>query len=113
MTTDSPVISFRVFKRTYIVLNDLKSVNDLLEAKAKIYSSRPWAEFYHGLMKRGLSVFNISSQHPWFKAERRLLQGSLNPRATREYRQVQEDAMRVLIHRVYETPNDFIAHFRQ
>ncbi|KAJ3566607.1 hypothetical protein NP233_g6886 [Leucocoprinus birnbaumii] len=46
-----PIISFRIYNRVVIVLNDAKSVSDLLERRANLYSDRPKQNFVGVIMK--------------------------------------------------------------
>lgn len=113
VVADSPIISWRIFGQRYIALSDYKSACDLLEARASIYSDRPVKWMWGHLVSRGGSLFHMSSQNPRFKAYRRVLQGSLNPRALSRYQETQEDEMRILLKSLASAPENFVAHFRR
>lgn len=106
-------MSWNIFGKRYVSLNDVKAANDLLESRASIYSDRPVRWMNDRLMRRDVSIFNMSSQHPHFRVYRRLLQGSLNPRGVSRYQEAQEDEMRILVKNLATSPEDFVAHFRR
>ncbi|PPQ75850.1 hypothetical protein CVT24_000608 [Panaeolus cyanescens] len=108
-----PVFSFGLFNKTTIVLNSAKSVNDLLEHKASIYSDRPVRWMGGELAGRKKTIFFMSSQVPEFKEYRRLLQSGLNPRASKSYRPIQIQEVQVLLRGLLETPQDFVSHIRR
>jgi len=62
--------------------------------------------------KRNKVVFFISSQHPWFKKYRRLMQVGLNPRAVKEYEGIQTQELHRLMKHLATNPSDFYAAIR-
>lgn len=113
ISLDSPVLSWHIFGQRYIALNDFKAVSDLLESRASNYSDRPFRWMTDRLMGRHLAIFNMSPHHPFFKTYRRLLQGSMNPRAVAQYQEIQEEQTRVLVRNLAISPENFINHFRR
>ena len=95
------------------MLNTYKAANDLLEVRSSIYSDRSTTTMYGELIGRKLAVFNISSQTPRFRAYRRLLHSSLNPRVITEYQELQTREMHVLLRNLAAEPERFVAHFRR
>ncbi|KIJ13210.1 hypothetical protein PAXINDRAFT_13960 [Paxillus involutus ATCC 200175] len=112
-TFKSPIVFYRIFGRKFVVLNTFKAANDLLEARSNIYSDRPMAWMYNELVNRKMGVFFISSQHPRFKAYRRLLHAGLNPRAVGYYDEILDDERRTLLRNLKSKPDDFMAHLRR
>ncbi|KAJ7158608.1 cytochrome P450 [Mycena filopes] len=111
--TLGPVFSFRIFTRRVIVLNTTKSVLDLLDKRAKIYSDRPRSWMYHEVVDRKLNVFSVSPQNERFKKYRRLLNSGLNPRATQSYQNNLETEAVVLLRALTERPDKFLVHIRR
>ncbi len=112
-TIGSAIIHYRFFRRHFIILNTVETVLALLEHRSNIYSDRPMVWMYSELAKRGMSVFNISSQHPNHKNYRRLLQSGLNSRAVQVYRGILERELRILLNGLVDSPNNFPKHFRR
>ncbi|PBL01644.1 cytochrome P450 [Armillaria gallica] len=109
----SAIIHYRFFRRHFIILNTAETVLALLEHRSNIYSDRPMVWMYGELAGRGMSVFNISSQHPNHKNYRRLLQSGLNSRAVQVYRGILERELRILLNGLVDSPNNFPKHFRR
>ncbi|KIK64003.1 hypothetical protein GYMLUDRAFT_161640 [Collybiopsis luxurians FD-317 M1] len=109
----SSVISLRVYNRLLIVLNDHRSVRDLLDKRASIYSDRPKSWMYHELCGRGSSVFNISSQDGRHGKYRRLLKSGLGDGAIREYHDLLESEADVLVQSLAREPEAFQHHLRR
>lgn len=108
-----PIISFWVYNRRTIVLNDHKTVRELLERRANIYSDRPKSWMYHELCNRGKSVFNISSLDSRHGKYRRLLRNELSGRAIREYHSLLEDQADVFVQSLTNEPQAFQQHLRR
>ncbi|KAG1779635.1 hypothetical protein EV702DRAFT_79580 [Suillus placidus] len=106
-----PVLSFRVYNRQFIVLSSLQAATELLDARATTYSDRPkiWMiEF----AKRNLNPFDISFNHPYFKAYRTVLKNSLSTRTIQNYQSVQTEECRVLLDGLHKNPDRFADHIR-
>ncbi|KAG2138718.1 cytochrome P450 [Suillus bovinus] len=110
--TYGPVYSFRVPNRQFIVLSSLKAATELLDARAATYSDRPKIWMIE-LAKRNLNPFNVSFNHPYFKAYRTVLKNSLSTRAIQKYRSVQTEECRVLLHALHNDPDRFADHIRR
>lgn len=76
------VITFRVYNRIVVLLNDHTSVKALLDQRADMYSDRPISWMFHETCGRRNTVFNISSSDPRHRIYRRLLHSGLGRRAT-------------------------------
>ncbi|PFH47463.1 hypothetical protein AMATHDRAFT_67716 [Amanita thiersii Skay4041] len=109
----SPLISFRVYNKHIMILNDATSVHELLERRAHIHSDRPKAWMYHDICDRKKSVFNTSSLDPRHRQYRRLLHQGIGPRATVDYWPVLQDEVATLISGLEADPNRFEQHFRR
>ncbi|KAK0444635.1 cytochrome P450 [Desarmillaria tabescens] len=109
----SSVISFRVYNRRVIVLNDSKSVHDLLDKRANIYSDRPKAWMYHEICARGKSVFNISSLDNRHKQYRRLLQEGIGAKATQQYSSLLDAMADTMVESFIKSPEEYVHHLRR
>lgn len=108
-----PLVSHNLFGKTFIILNTLKTTNDLLEKRSKIYSDRPQTWMHSELIGRKLTVFSVSSQHPCHKIYRRLLHFGLSSRAIPKYYNLIEQEARTLVQDLIESPAKFAAHLRR
>ena len=108
-----PIVYIRTLNKETIFLNTPKAVLDLMESRASIYSDRPKAWMTGELAGRKLSIFRTSSADPRFRVLRRLLQDGLNPRATKNYRNIQMKEAQVLLRALATCPDDFLAHIRR
>ena len=95
-SNQGPIVYIRILNKETIFLNSAKAVVDLMESRASIYSDRPRAWMTGELARRKLSIFRTSSADPRFRVLRRLLQDGLNPRAAKNYRQIQIDRKSVV-----------------
>ncbi|KAF8958869.1 cytochrome P450 [Flammula alnicola] len=110
---ENPVISFRVYNRIIIVLNDVKSIHTLLDQRAHIYSDRPFSWMFNVICGRGKAIFNISSLDPRHRIYRRLLQAGLGERATKEHWQTMRDETKILLEGFMSSPADWQQHIRR
>ncbi|KAG1771257.1 cytochrome P450, partial [Suillus occidentalis] len=104
-----PIFSFRVPNRQFIVLSSLKAATELLDARATTYSDRPKIWMLE-LAKRNLTLFNMSFNHPYFKAYRTVLKNSLSTRAIQNYQSIQTEECRVLLDGLHKDPACFADH---
>ncbi|KAG6853550.1 hypothetical protein C0991_003342 [Blastosporella zonata] len=91
------IISFRVYNRQIVVLNDASAVYELLEKRANIYSDRPNSPMFNDVCGRGKAIFNISSLDQRHKQYRRLLNTGLNARATQQYWPLLQSELDILL----------------
>lgn len=107
------IISFRVFNRRIIVLNDANSVRDLLQKRADIYSDRPKSWMYHEICDRKKAVFNISSTDERHRQYRRLLHTGLGPRAVQQYWPLIQSETETLLDGFAKSPRKYEHHIRR
>lgn len=113
IVTLGPLLSFRIYNKQVIVLNEATVVHDLLNKRAGLYSDRPKSWMFHEICGRGKSVFNISSLDERHKKYRRLLLTGLGPSATRSYWPVLHSEAQVLVDNFAENPKEFEKHLRR
>ncbi|KAJ3786750.1 cytochrome P450, partial [Lentinula aff. detonsa] len=109
----SPVISFWVYNRRTVVLNDHKSVRDLLDKRASLYSDRPKSWMYHELCGRGQSVFNISSLDSRHGKYRKLIQHGLSGRSICSYHDLLDNEANIFVESMTREPKAFQHHIRR
>lgn len=105
-----PVISFRVFNKRIVVLNDYRSVEALLDNRATIYSDRPMSWMYNVICGRGNAIFNISASNPRHKAYRRLLSQGLGTRGTKLAWPILQNEVDTLLDGLSNAPDDWEQH---
>ncbi|KAG6836306.1 hypothetical protein H0H93_009279 [Arthromyces matolae] len=109
----SSIISFRVFNKRIVVLNDAAAVHDLLEKRANIYSNRPRSPMFHDVCGRGHTIFNISSLDIRHTQYRKLLKTGLSANATRDYWPLLQSELEILLDGLTASPNEFEQHIRR
>lgn len=97
-----PLVYLHGLGNSILVLNDIKTVNDLLERRGTIYSHRPTFTVVGELMglDQGMPL------HPYgsvWKLHRRLAHSALSPEAVKRYHLLQEDAAAILNRSLCET----------
>ncbi|KAG6917491.1 hypothetical protein DXG01_002355 [Tephrocybe rancida] len=106
-------MSFRVYNRRIVVLNDAVAVRDLLEKRANIYSDRPKSPMFHDVCGRGKSIFNVSSLDERHRQYRKLLNTGLGARATQSYWPLIQSEVEILLNGLVTSPKDFEKHIRR
>ncbi|TDL14934.1 cytochrome P450 [Rickenella mellea] len=101
-----PIVHIKTFGRHVVVLNTLKAANELLERRSELYSDRP----ARSVPADSISTLPFNQQ---LKDCRRLLHHALNPRSTKVYRPGNEEQVRLMLRRLLETPEAFVAHIRR
>uniref|UniRef100_A0A8H8CER6 Cytochrome P450 n=1 Tax=Psilocybe cubensis TaxID=181762 RepID=A0A8H8CER6_PSICU len=109
----SPVIAFRVYNRTIVVLNDHVSVKTLLDQRANLYSDRPLSWMFHETCGRRKAIFNIPSSDPRHRIYRRLLQKGLGTRATMEAWPCLKEQTVVMLNGFVDDPHRWQQHVRR
>ncbi|KAF8878783.1 cytochrome P450 [Infundibulicybe gibba] len=110
---ESYIISFRVYNRLIIVLNNAESVKELLERRANIYSDRPKSWMYHEICDRGKSIFNISSSDARHRQYRKILRGELGSSGTKAYWPLLESEVGKLLTGLRNSPEKYQGHIRR
>lgn len=108
-----PIISFQIYNRTVIVLNDVQAVSDLLEKRASNYSDRPEQYMSHVVCGRSKTAFNVSSQDPRHKSYRKLLQQGLGSKSTKTYWHILQEELDTLLGGLANSPQKYIQHVRR
>ncbi|EPQ53791.1 cytochrome P450 [Gloeophyllum trabeum ATCC 11539] len=108
-----PIISFRVYNQTVVVLNDTKAVHELLDKRQAFYSDRPRSWMLHDLCGRANTVFNISATNDRHRKYRTLLRGGLSPQATLSYAPLLECELADLVTRLNDSPALYREHIRR
>ncbi|KAJ7128472.1 cytochrome P450 [Mycena epipterygia] len=104
---DSDIIHLNVAGRSMVVLSSLKSTEALLDKKASIYSDRNISTMVVDLMGWD---FNFGSH---WRDHRRLFKQELNPKGVERHWSTELSAAHALLHRIVESPENFLDHARQ
>ncbi|KAF8578222.1 cytochrome P450 [Ramaria rubella] len=102
------VIHVSIFGRPIIILNTYRAVNDLLERKSSIYSSRPHLTMFHELMDFGGGTAFQPYGSVWRK-HRAVYHKQMHQVAVREFQPAQVKAARGLLKLLFQSPQ----HYRQ
>jgi len=100
------------FGNHVIVLNDAKTVTDLLEKRANIYSDRPQTTMNSELAHRKRTPFFIPSADPRFSTYRRILHDTLGPRPMRDIWPLQEQEVKGFLRNLLADPEQVDIHIR-
>lgn len=109
----APIISFRVYNRTIIVLNSVSAIRALLDHRAAIYSERPMSWMYNVICARGQAVFNVSASDPRHRVYRRLLQTGLSRKAAEGGWKTMSREAKVLVQSLGSSPERWTQHVRR
>ncbi|KAF7310098.1 Cytochrome P450 [Mycena indigotica] len=102
-----PIMTLQILNRVTILITSAKVALDLLDARASIYSSRPWTWMLHDLAGNGSSMFSLSSQDPRFPRYRKMLVAGMNKRAVGRYRPVLEAALKEFLRNIATRPDNY------
>jgi len=109
----APIILFRVYNRSLVVLNTTSAIQTLLNQRAEIYSHRPMSWMYNVICRRGQAIFQISPTDATHKTYRRLLQAELGVRGTRIYAGIIQEELGNLVEGMRSNPGRWVAHIRR
>ncbi|KAJ8094463.1 hypothetical protein AAF712_012783 [Marasmius tenuissimus] len=110
-TYDSDVISLNMAGNTVIILNTLEGVQELLEKRSAIYSDRPDYVMLNDLS--GLSYhFAFMRYDERWKEHRKLFKQEFQPPANELHRPNITMAVRKMLPRLLESPENFDHHLR-
>ncbi|KAI0058422.1 cytochrome P450 [Artomyces pyxidatus] len=109
--TYGDIMSVEVFGQVIVILQSPKAVRDLLEKRGTIYSDRPSLPFFE-MAQWGWFLPTSRFDDQW-RACRRLLDRSLRPSATVQYRPTIRAKTVKCLQRMLTQPNDYRAHIEQ
>ncbi|TFY62807.1 hypothetical protein EVG20_g6561 [Dentipellis fragilis] len=96
---------------SFLVLNSLDAVTDLLEKRGAVYSDRPVFAMVGELMGLDRSM-PLMMNDPKFRMHRKLMHAALNADAVKKYHAIQEDVAALLCRSMLDDPDNFIANVR-
>ncbi|KIY68230.1 CyP450 monooxygenase [Cylindrobasidium torrendii FP15055 ss-10] len=105
-------MSFKVFGRTTIVINDLKIANELLERRSANYSDRPSYRMMFDILQWWWD-FGIFRYSDAWRLHRKTFNDFFHQKAVQEYTPVQDAASYVCLRALLKTPEDFFKHVRR
>ncbi|KAA8642383.1 uncharacterized protein ATNIH1004_011327 [Aspergillus tanneri] len=92
-----PIVSVKIGGRDFIILGTREAAQDILEKRARIYSSRPPSKFLDKYLHKGLSSAFMPYGPEW-QLHRRLSSNLLNAKASNAYRYLQDIESKQLLH---------------
>ncbi|KAI0704552.1 cytochrome P450 [Earliella scabrosa] len=105
------LIFFHGLGNRVLVVNSLKTVNELLEKRSGVYSDRPFFTVVGELMGLGQSMPLLPYREEW-RMQRKLAHNALSPGAVKKYHIIQEDLAALLSKLMLEDPQGFFDHIR-
>ena len=109
----APIILFRVYNRSLVVLNTISAIQTLLNQRAELYSHRPMSWMYNVICGRGQTIFQISPTDATHKTYRRLLQTELGVRGTKIYAGIIQEELGNLVEGMRSNPARWVAHIQR
>ena len=109
----APIILFRVYNRSLVVLNTISAIQTLLNQRAELYSHRPMSWMYNVICGRGQTIFQISPTDATHKTYRRLLQTELGVRGTKIYAGIIQEELGNLVEGMRSNPARWVAHLQR
>ncbi|KAM0749283.1 cytochrome P450 [Meredithblackwellia eburnea MCA 4105] len=106
---DAPVIYLKLGASNVIVINTVKAMNDLLEKRGAIYSSRPTMLVPNDYVSGGRRVVLTPYNERWRKM-RRFLHSVLYDKKAATYEPIQEREARALMLNLFTSPSSFADH---
>ncbi|KAG5335518.1 hypothetical protein C0989_001180, partial [Termitomyces sp. Mn162] len=94
-----------------LVLNTLEAIEDLLDKRATVYSSRPFFTVVSELMGLGQSIPLLPYGTEW-RELRKMAHAALSTSATQKYHTTQEDLSALLNVALLNDPANFFSHIR-
>ncbi|KZT58207.1 cytochrome P450 [Calocera cornea HHB12733] len=108
-----PIIHLNFLGTHVVVLSDPKTVTDLLEKRANIYSDRPLTTMNSQLVDRKRTPFFVPFADPRFGTYRRILHDTLGPRPMREIWPIQEQEVKAFLRNLLVDPEKVDVHIRR
>ncbi|TFK41780.1 cytochrome P450 [Crucibulum laeve] len=108
---NSDMVHIAVGQTPIIVVNSIRTANDLLDKRSSLYSDRPWMPMLCDLMGWGWATSIIRYSEEW-REQRRLFQNHFHPLNTAVYEDTVAEFVRECLSSILDTPQDFMDHVR-
>ncbi|KAF6741055.1 cytochrome P450 [Ephemerocybe angulata] len=110
----SDVVALEVLGTTIIVLDSAEAVNELLERRSHIYSSRPHLPMICDLMgwEFNIGLMPYGERSLVWRMHRKMFHQSFQSSAVTSFHPQEVKAARQLVQNLYQRPEDFTTHFR-
>ncbi|KAH0582171.1 hypothetical protein H2248_011822 [Termitomyces sp. 'cryptogamus'] len=105
------LVFFHGLGSNILVLNTLEAIEDLLDKRATVYSSRPFFTVVSELMGLGQSIPLLPYGTEW-RELRKMAHAALSTSATQKYHTTQEDLSALLNVALLNDPANFFSHIR-
>ncbi|KAF8868343.1 cytochrome P450 [Infundibulicybe gibba] len=100
-----------VMGQPIIILGSLKRVNDILEKRSAIYSSRPRMPMVVELMDMTIT-FGFTPYGANWRLRRRMFHAQYNKSVVKKYQPIQEREASRFLARLLDSPQDLVSHIR-
>ncbi|KAH8104105.1 cytochrome P450 [Cristinia sonorae] len=105
------IIHLNVLGQSIVVLSSLEAINDLLEKRSAIYSSRPRSTMMHELMGMGWSLAIMEYGEEWRRV-RKAFHQHFNANEADQYHDIHVYCAHSFLRRILRTPEDLFTHTR-
>ena len=106
-----PIVSFKMGQQTFVLLGTHKIVDDLLDKRSSVYSSRPRSIVAGECTTKGLGIVFLPYGMKW-RTQHRIQAEFLNPGISQRYRDLQDVETRQVLHDLLYS-NDFSEIFHR
>ncbi|KAF8512711.1 cytochrome P450 [Gautieria morchelliformis] len=109
--TYGELVHLKVFGKSMMIVSSSDVAYELFERRSSIYSDRGEYPMVNDLMGWDWLMVFMHYGNLW-RRYRKAVHQNLHPNAAAEYQPIQLKHTRVLLRRLYETPNQFVEHLR-
>ncbi|KLO06589.1 cytochrome P450 [Schizopora paradoxa] len=107
-----PIVHFRIFRRRFIILNDLKTIDDLLVKRSSIYSTRPRLVMANELLGRDENGIAFLKYGQRLKDVRRIVTSWVNGSSLQEVYPIMKSYNMKYLNALLDKPDDCLTHVR-
>ncbi|PCH34387.1 cytochrome P450 [Wolfiporia cocos MD-104 SS10] len=107
------IFYLRIFQKKVIVLSSAQAVRDLLDGRSMRYSDRPQFILVQNLLGWSDSVPFLPYGEQWLMHRKWYQTAFMNKQALDGYRQPQRREVNILLRRLFEKPDEFLAHIKR
>ncbi|KZP06134.1 cytochrome P450 [Athelia psychrophila] len=108
---NSDVLYMNILGQPIIILNSWDAVNDLIEKRSNLYSSRPLRTMVYELMGWG-KMFPFMPYGDRWRAQRKMFTREFTPTAVLRYHPQQITTTNTLLNRLVESPDEWHEHLK-
>jgi len=106
------LVHINVFGQSIVFVNSMEVAYDLLEKRSSLYSDRYEFPMVNELMGFDQWNWGLMRYGERWRRHRKMFYQKFQPSAVPAYYPIQTKQSRTLLRRLYDSPGDFITHFR-